>query len=391
MPTLLFISRCPPLPLHFGDRLIVWHLARELHARGVTIDLIALANRPQDWDEIGAYMPLFRSVTLIEETPRTPLHYLRRVLDKGARFPQRAEDAWHPAMWHAIHTHLMANQYDALHLFGGLHVYEFLHALGGQPAVITPYESYTLLLERRLIDQPANIGARLRLLLARALESWMYAPYQHVVVLAEADRAKLASLSPHDALEVIPNGVDLDYFQPLDMPRDPATLLFVGNYEYAPNLEAARCLVNEIFPRIRHDIPEAKLMLVGNAPPPDLLARADERIIVTGRVDDLRPYYARASAFVCPLLVGAGMKNKVLEALAMATPLIATPLSVDGIAVTHGYEALIVDYDDIATQTIALLRDPARRAQLGTAGREVIRTRYSWHSVADHYWRLYGF
>lgn len=390
MPRLLLLSRCPPLPLYLGDRLIVWHLTRELGRMGVTIDLIALANRREDADEVADYAHLFAQVTLIPETPRTPFQYLARALNPRARFPRRPEQAWHPAFWHAISAHLDRHRYDALHLFGGLHVYEFWHALRGQAAVITPYESYALLLARQLREQPANLELRLRWLLARALESWMYTPYQRAVVLAEADRNALAALNPRYRLEVIPNGVDLDYFQPQAVPRDPATLLFVGNYAYPPNLEAAWGLVDELLPRVRASVPEARLLLVGNAPPPDLLARQSDSITVTGRVDDVRPYYARATAFVCPLRVGAGIKNKVLEALAMATPIVGTPLSFDGIGAAHDHEALVADYDDLAEQVVRLLRAPALGERLSAAGRALVEARFSWRSVAARYWELYG-
>ena len=132
--------------------------------------------------------------------------------------------------------------------------------------------------------------------------------------------------------------------------REPHTLLFVGNYEYAPNQDAARILVERVLPRVRQALPDARLQLVGANPPGWLQALAADHIEVSGRVPDVAPYLARATVFVCPLRMGAGLKNKVLEALAMGIPVVATPLSVDGIAVRDGESALIAEVDDIAAE-----------------------------------------
>src|SRR5215213_5132399 len=138
---ILLISRCPPYPLHLGDRLIVYHLAEELEGRKHDLDLIAFANQPEDWHEQDNYDMYFNHVELIAEPRRTPADYLRRQLVPGARFPRRADESWSPEMWRAIERRLAETEYDAIHLFGGVTVYEYFHALGGRPAIITPYES----------------------------------------------------------------------------------------------------------------------------------------------------------------------------------------------------------------------------------------------------------
>ena len=104
---------------------------------------------------------------------------------------------------------------------------------------------------------------------------------------------------------------------------------------------------------------------------------------------DVRPYLARAGVFVSPLRLGAGIKNKVLEALAMGCPVVATPLSLDGIAARDGEEALIADSGDMVDAVVRVLQDDALRARLGQQGRSLIEARYSWDAVAEQYERLY--
>jgi polysaccharide biosynthesis protein PslH len=389
---ILLISRCPPFPLHFGDRLIVYHLAEELEARKHEIDLLAFTSRREDWDEQGNYDQRFDCVELIEEPKRTALDYVRRQLAPASRFPRRAEDAWSPEMWRAIERRLAAEQYDVAHLFGGVQVYEYAHALDSLPTIITPYESYSLYL-RRVVDNEKGVSrvlARAQWQLARAFERWMFAPFRRAVVVSERDRDELLALNPALRVEVIPNGVDIYEFRARPTERLSDTLLFTGNYEYAPNIDAALRLATEILPQVRARVPDIKLWLVGNAPPPELQALASDTVKVTGRVPDIKPYLARATAFVCPLRLGAGIKNKVLEALAMGCPVVATPLSVDGIHITDGHDALIADEGAFVEAIVRLLHDANLRTQLSTNGRQLIEQHYSWNHVAERYLALYA-
>ena len=208
------------------------------------------------------------------------------------------------------------------------------------------------------------------------------------MVVSDRDREELVRINPALKVTVIPNGVDTYEFRPRPVQRIPA-LLFVGNYEYAPNVDAALRLATEIFPLVKSRVPQAHLWLVGNAPPPELTALASNSIRVTGRVPDVRPYLARASAFVSPLRLGAGIKNKILEALAMGCPVVATPVSLDGIAARDGQEALSADGTDMIDAIVHLLQDEDLRTTLSTNGRTLIESRYSWNHVAEQYEHLY--
>lgn len=396
MTRVLLISRCPPFPLHLGDRLIIYHLARELHTRGVRFDLLAFAETAADWSlsQQQHYSAFFNEVTLFDAKARPAPELARRALFAGARFPQQAEHAFAPEMWREIERRIAANTYDVVHLFGGVQVYEFKAALGGLPTLITPYESYALYTQRAL-QASGSLRERLlntfRHVMARAYERWMFRPYDAVTVVSDVDREMLRALNPGLRVEVVANGIDLSAYRPsLTTERDPARLLFVGNYEYPPNVDAALWLAREIFPRVQANHPNARLWLVGNAPTPDMQALASDAIDITGRVDSVQPYYAQAGVFVCPLRLGAGIKNKVLEALASRCAVVATPLSVDGIAVADGEHVLLgEDADALAAQVSRAITDAELRARLGEAGRALIEAQYSWARSAGQYAALY--
>jgi len=387
MKTVLLISRCPPYPIHLGDRLIIWHLARELSQRGYTIDLLALYDRADDPSLVATYESFFRHIDIIPEARRGAGDYLRRILLPSERFPTTAEASFCPALWRMIDQYLNRHDYDLVHCFGAVSVYEFHPLFARLPNVITPYESHALYLESAA--RQGQLRARLRLPIARRFESFMFTPYDRTVVISAADRETLRELQPALKIEVIANGIELAYFQPCHNGRDAGTLLFVGNYEYGPNQDAVRVLVERVLPQLREALPKARLQLVGLNPPDWMRALANDHIEVKGSVPDVKPYLARATVFVCPLRIGAGLKNKVLEALAMGIPVVATPLSLDGIRVQHGESAIIAPVDRIAEETLRLLRDDALRERISRNGRALIEAEYSWERTADRYERLY--
>lgn len=384
---LLLLSRCPPAPLHLGDRLIVYHLARELAARGHTLDLIALNDRAETPEDRALYAPYFRHITLLAEPWRSPLAYLRRL--SGQRFPRRAGEAWSPGLWRAAEAALTGDSYDAVQLFGGVQVYELAELVKGYPTVITPYESYALFLERQIAASPRSPVLRVQHAIARAFERFMFTPFGRTVVVSEPDRAALLAANPALAVEVIPNGVDLGRLPPPTGPREPDTLLFTGNFEYGPNADAARLLAHSILPAVQAQRPDARLWLVGNAPPPEVQALASDAVTVTGRVPDMRPWLQQAAVFVSPLRLGAGIKNKVLEALAAGCPVVGTPLSFDGIAVEDGRHAVIAPLDELPAAILRLLDDPALAVHLADGGRALVESRYTWAQVAADYERIY--
>jgi glycosyltransferase involved in cell wall biosynthesis len=372
--------------------LIPYHLARCLSERRHAIDLLAFYNRPEDVTDIPRYEQFFRSIRLIREPRRGPLAYTRRLYGGGSFFPQSANAAWSSAMWQAIREQLVVGDYDAIHLFGGIQVYEYRELALPHPNLITPYESYSLYLTRAYEQRSggAHWLRQIELGIARRYEKRMFVGFDRVVVLADADAQALHTLQPELPLQVIPNGVDTGYFVPTVHEPDEPTLAFVGNYEYAPNLDAALRLAQQIFPLVKQRVPAARLLLIGRAPPAELQALAGLSIEVTGHVQDVRPYLDRTLIFVSALRVGAGLKNKLLEALAMQKPVVATPLSCDGIAVTNEQHVLIAESsEDIARAVIRLLKDGSLRQRIARAGRELVEERYTWRVVAEQYEALY--
>jgi polysaccharide biosynthesis protein PslH len=388
---ILIVSRCTPWPLFLGDRLILYHLLRGLTARGHTFDLLAFDDRPDIPDQREAYAALVQHTQVFPAPLRSNGTLLGRIALPWTRFPNSAERAWSPNMWRAIEERRDATAYDAAWLFGGIQVYEFARALDGLPCIITPYESYALYLKRASDAGTLNgIAASLARFAAGQYEGFMFSRCRAAVVVSEPDRAEIRAHWRGGDVRVIPNGIDLDTFPPPDdAPREDGLLLFTGNFEYGPNVDAALTLARDILPQVRQAHPGAHVELAGNAPPDILRALAGDHVRVTGRLPRIQDALYRAPVYVSPLRVGAGIKNKILEAMAAGCAVVATPLSMDGIDARHGKHALIAEPDAVPAAVAQVLADDALRARLGANARALIEARYTWGIAAAAYEKLF--
>lgn len=177
---------------------------------------------------------------------------------------------------------------------------------------------------------------------------------------------------------VIENGVDSENFSSSSVTPEKAPhplVVFTGQMDYAPNIDAVTGFVRDVLPLI----PGAIFAIVGRAPLKSVRALASDRVIVTGEVVDTRPWLAAADVVVAPLTLARGVQNKVLEAMAMAKPVVASPAAAEGIDAVRGIELLVADGAEETARTISdLLADPDRARTIGTAARERVQTRYSW-------------
>lgn len=199
------------------------------------------------------------------------------------------------------------------------------------------------------------------------------------VYVSEVDAGVYNRYFPGRKTAVVPNGVDTDYFAPMQVSPDSSYVVFEGNMNFEPNVDTARVLVEEILPRLRKRVAGARVGLIGRNPAEVVRALASERVEVTGTVEDVRPYLARAAVFACPMRLGSGIKNKILQAWAMGRPVVATSESLGGICAKDGVNILVRDDPQAFADAVAeLMLDPQRAGELGKAGRGTVEGQYSW-------------
>ena len=202
---------------------------------------------------------------------------------------------------------------------------------------------------------------------------------RHCILVSEQDARWLRRLVPGVAVSVLPNGVDADFFHPAGLPVMPREIVFSGMMGFPPNIAAAQYFASQVFPIIRTALPECQWSIVGGAPSPEVQALAGPGIRVTGFVPDLRPYLEQAAVIVSPLVSGGGIKNKILEAWAMAKAVVATPLGCAGIDASDGVNLLIArSAGEFAAKTVQLLTDPDEARRLGCCGQQTVAAKYSW-------------
>jgi sugar transferase (PEP-CTERM/EpsH1 system associated) len=211
--------------------------------------------------------------------------------------------------------------------------------------------------------------------------------FDQAVITSTHDRDCLIALGEQSQhVKVVPNGVDIEYFAAPTpaTSRENDTLVFCAKLDYYPNAQAIVRFCREILPLIWQKRPEVRLTIVGNNPPPAVRdLGADSRISVTGYVPDIRPYLEKASVALAPLRVAAGMQNKVLEALAMGAPVVATPAACRSLNVEHGTHLLMAEEGEFAHAVVSLLEDAGLAESLGRAGRAYVEEYHSWTTAAN--------
>lgn len=233
----------------------------------------------------------------------------------------------------------------------------------------------------------------------RWYEAWLTGQFDRVLVTSDQDRRAFCDLLQESAyppnvhmtgvnkIRVVPNGVDLDYFAPRSVSRAPQTLVLTGKMSYHANVAAALYLIDEVMPLVWERFPAARVQIVGENPPLQIGNRArkePERVFVSGAVNDLRPYLAEATLAVAPITYGAGIQNKVLEAMAMRTPVVATSRAVSALAVKNEDEVLIGDDPEVLSQqVIRMLRNAGLRERLGANGRRYVESYHDWNRITD--------
>jgi len=219
-----------------------------------------------------------------------------------------------------------------------------------------------------------------------------------VVAVSEADKTALQRLVPGLEVAVVPNGVDIEFYNDQarfghwDLVIGHWSLVFTGKMDFRPNVDAVLWFCQEVLPLVRRQVPDVHFYVVGQSPHRRVLRLADDpAVIVTDRVDDVRPYIAGACVYVVPLRIGGGTRLKVLEAMAMGKAIVSTSLGCEGFAgLVSGRELALADTaEDFARQIIELLGDASRRERLGRAARRFVEERYDWRHIVPKLEELY--
>jgi len=213
--------------------------------------------------------------------------------------------------------------------------------------------------------------------------------FDTVIAVSKDDCEQMRKEYAVDNVFEVPTGVDTDFFTPSGKEVvEPRNVVFTGSMDWLPNEDAIRYYTDQILPLIRRSLPDVTLTVVGRNPYPGLLelSQKDPSIVVTGRVDDVRPYMERAAAYVVPLRIGGGTRLKIYEGMAMEKAIVSTSVGAEGLPVTDGKEIFIADTpEDFAAAVVNLLTSPSFAKEVGGQARRTVVEKFGWSGVAKSF------
>lgn len=384
-----FISPVFLFPADAGGKIRTGNILRGLKESGqfdITLLSPATAEQQREWQgELGKQCERF-----IGWTPSAPAPRWRRAPDLMSALPINVASDRTPAALAAVQNLLAAEAFDVV-------VFDFVHAAVLRPEGLKGATvCFTHNVETEIFERHAKTAssAPLRWLWAsqagkmRRFEREALSRFTRVVAVSERDANKFAADGLTTA-RAIPTGVDLDFFSWQAPAEGRPTVVFTGSMDWEANVDGIRFYIDEVWPRVRAQVPNAQLRVVGKNPPASLLQRNVPGVTFTGFVDDVRDHARDAQAFVIPLRVGGGTRIKAFEAMAMGLPVVSTTIGIEGLDVDDGTHFLRADgAEALADATLKLIADGALRLKLSRAARELVEARFGHRVAAEVFGRV---
>lgn len=383
-PRVLVLATWFPYPPDNGSRHRLWALLSGLGER-YEVDLLGIVDEAVAPDAIAHARERCAHVEVVHRRPFRP-RSARAVAAFLHRLP-RAVVATDTPEAHAAVERLVADRgYDAV-VVSQIHVARYAMGLSGLVRVLDDLEPNGL----RSASPESSLRGRLRDALTwvkvqRYVET-VVGTFDATVVVSEQEREAVLELAPDARVEVVPNGVDTDVNRVGLAEAERDTMVYAGAPTFGANLEAVRWFAAEVLPAVRASRPGARFVVTGRVDslPPESLPVASG-LTYAGYLDDVRPAIASSWCSVIPLRRGGGTRLKVLESLALGTPVVSTSKGVEGLDLVPGEEVLVADTAEaFAATVIDLMQDAPRRAALAVAGRRAVEERYDWQPIARRF------
>ena len=380
----LFLSTWFPYPPDNGSKLRIYHLLRALGNRH-EVTLLSFTFDTARPDKTDALQSICRSVQVVALNP-----FAANQAGTLSTFLSMRPMASRPipAMSQLVAAEWRRRTYDAVIASTEMMIDYALMAPPSAAKVLEEHNSLTRWMAERYREQ------RNPLQRARCWASWQkrrwyegryYSLFDLLTMVSQQDRRTTTELAQRRGprVEIVPNGVDCDHNRPgLAKPR-PDSLVYNGALTYSANYDAMRWFLAHVFPLIKQAIPGITLAITGSTIGVDTAGLAlDDAVTLCGYVDDIRFPVAEASACVVPIRQGGGTRLKILEAMALGTPVVSTAKGAEGLEVTHDHDILIANKPaEFADQVIRLLRDAALRHHLAMNARHLVEQRYDWQQI----------
>lgn len=383
----LVLSTWFPYPPDNGSKLRATYLLRSLMAQH---DVTAVAFRPPSSNDVAGAGSSEQSVTAV---PDDPFRHVNAPQWVKYLSPEPLVFRASPAMQRAVAS-LAALPWDAVVAIQ-MPVAQYALAVNTRARIVDVDTALSFQMHERYasLERPmARASAWVSWQKAYRYERKMLRRFQAAAVVSQAEIAPLQAMVDEDDCRValIPNGVDCAHNRPGLAHPQPASLVYNGSLTYSANYDAMRWFLAEVYPRIRIQVPEVTLAITGSTQGVDLARLAlDDSVTLTGFVEDVRLPVAAAAVAVAPIRQGGGTRLKILEAMALGTPVVATSKGAEGLDVVDGTHLLVADTPEaFAHATTRLLQDPNLYATLATNARRLVEENYEWQQIGAHFVQL---
>lgn len=376
---LFFLLPRVPYPTEKGDKLRAFHQIKQL-SKHHEIILCALNDGTLHDDAIPVLKKYVKAIHIIPLSKVTVFFNILKALFSGK--PLQVGYFYNAASARAIRKVIEESKPD--HIFCQLiRVAEYVKNVPIKKT-LDYQDVFSKGVERRLSTAPFYLKPFLRIEYNRLqnYEREAFETFDNKIIISKPDR----DLIPHpdrEKIVVVANGVDTEFFQPIDRKKD-YDLVFTGNMGYPPNINAAEYLVNEILPFVFRKRPDLKVLIAGASPHLKVQALRSAQITVSGWVADMRESYAVSRIFIAPMQIGTGLQNKILEAMAMKIPCITSPLAFQALNARDGEEILVADTpQSYANHILTLLDNPEKADQIAKKGLTFVHENYSWEKETN--------
>jgi sugar transferase (PEP-CTERM/EpsH1 system associated) len=380
---ILFVANRMPYPPYRGDKLKIYNLATELSANH-ELHLITIAENQEDLDSISALQkPLFTSIQYVYRPKWRSA--LSAALGLFSKRPIQVSYFRSRAFAQKLKQLLDDHDFDAIHV-QHLRMAQYFEEGAPSNAILDLPDAFSLYWKRRELAAKNPLDKAFRSLEFSRLaqyEKWMLPKFPQSLVCSAEDRDYLINAGITN-VDVLPNGVNLKSFSPQGSDAIIKNrILFTGNMDYAPNVDAVQYFVNDIFPLILEKHPDSRFVIAGQRPVKAVLDLVSDRIEVTGFIENLASEYAKANVVVSPLRIGAGTQNKVLEALAMNQAVVCSKVGFLGLGLKSGEGILMGDTaQEFATHVVSILQSDDLRKNLGETGGLHVRKTFAWSGIS---------
>lgn len=381
--TILQLAPQFPFPMTDGGKISIGNITRHASELGHEVHLLAVSSTAVEPHRIDEARRWAASVTVVQQdTSNSPLNMLRSLFSP---LPLYVHKFVRPAVFAAVDTLCDAHAIDCIHADHSSMIPLALHAAErtAMPVGLRLHNVEWLIwqryAERFPLWSPARWYLQLQASRLRRYETTMYSKFAVCFPIAATDAERARAMAPHGRYVTATAGVNMEEWQPDGSQRDAQELILATTYDWVHNVDGVLWLIERVLPLVQRSVPGVHLSLLGKNAPERLVSLGRNDVDVKGFVPSVVPFFSRAGIYVAPLFVGGGMRIKILEAMAMELPVVATSVAAEGIGASERDGLFRADTpEEFAAHIASLASQPVYAREAGERARAFIEQHFSW-------------